>query len=166
MTRSSGSSPAREPRFTADHMVLRLGRYLRLLGYDVFHDPRLRTHELILISNREDRIFLSRNRRLAEQYPSPHRLLLLPEEDPVAQFRYVVNRLSLDARQAFSRCAVCNHELRPADRSEAAGRVPADVLEKADTLRYCPGCGRFYWEGTHVRNTRRRLGIDGERVRC
>ncbi len=148
------------PQFTADHMVIRLGRYLRLAGYDVFWNRRLRTHELIALSNRDGRIFLTRNRRLSQEYPRPHHLLYVAPEHPVEQFRFVVRQLRLTTEYAFSRCVWCNLPLEAApDPEQLRDRVPADVLDRKLPLQICPGCGRVYWKGSHVKNTVRRLGL-------
>ena len=37
-----------ETRFMVDHMLIKLGKYLRILGYDAAWDDGVRTHELIL----------------------------------------------------------------------------------------------------------------------
>ncbi|HIE10928.1 MAG TPA: hypothetical protein EYP62_04885 [Kiritimatiellae bacterium] len=171
-----GFSAFSAPRFTVDHMVIRLGRYLRLAGYDVFWSRKFRTHELITISNRDDRIFLTRNRHLSDEYPEPRHWLYVVPEHPVEQFRFVVGKLELGLEGAFSRCVLCNLPLAPVtDPEQQLDRVPVDVLNRRLPLRKCPGCGRVYWKGSHVHNTVRRLGLplpddragnqDGE-VRC
>jgi uncharacterized protein with PIN domain len=37
---------------------------------------------------------------------------------------------------------------------EARGEVPGRVLRTVRSLRYCPMCGKWYWEGSHVARLR------------
>jgi uncharacterized protein with PIN domain len=37
---------------------------------------------------------------------------------------------------------------------EARGEVPGRVLRMAAPLRFCPNCGKWYWEGSHVARLR------------
>ena len=67
-------------RFVVDHMLVKLGKYLRILGYDAAWDPAVRTHELIQRANVEGRIFLTRNGRLPEQYPRPDRVMTIRQQ--------------------------------------------------------------------------------------
>ena len=34
-------------------------------------------------------------------------------------------------------------------REAVIDRVPEKVQDLYERFRYCPGCGRIYWEGTH-----------------
>lgn len=148
-------------RFAVDQMVVKLGKYLRILGYDAVWDQQSRTHELILRANREGRILLSRNRRLAEQYPPVARVQVITSTDPVEQLAEVVRRHALDVRTGlFSRCIRCNVPLDPvADKAEAAGRVHPNVLRRYERFYRCPSCGTVFWKGSHVQNTCRKLGL-------
>jgi uncharacterized protein with PIN domain len=54
----------------------------------------------------------------------------------------------------FSRCAECNTALERRHAVEAQGEVPARARRASAFLHYCPGCGKWYWEGTHVQRIR------------
>ncbi|MFH0753344.1 MAG: Mut7-C RNAse domain-containing protein, partial [Candidatus Omnitrophota bacterium] len=79
-------------RFMVDHMLIKLGKYLRILGYDAAWDKEMRTHELIVRANLEKRVFLTRNTRLPHQYPAVKKVMLLVSTDPVEQLTEVVNQ--------------------------------------------------------------------------
>lgn len=145
-----------------DHMVRKLGKYLRILGYDADWDPRLRTHELIEKANREHRIFLTRNRRLPHNYPLPERTVLLQSTDPVRQFEQVIETCRLDSRgRLFSRCIRCNVALEPVpDKTTVRDRVHPNVYQRYNRFYTCPRCATVFWKGSHVRNTCRKLGIE------
>lgn len=150
-----------QPRFMLDHMVIKLGRYLRVLGYDAVWDRSHRTHELIAAANRDGRWFLTRNARVANEYPRPLRWLHLREEDPVAQLRVVCERLELDTHSLlFSRCIRCNVPLETVEDVDAIrDRVHPNVLRRYARFYHCPSCGTVFWKGSHVRNTCRKLGL-------
>ena len=149
-------------RFMADHMLIKLGKYLRIVGYDAEWDSRLSTHELISRANRERRVFLTRNTRLPHQYPAPGRCVVLDSEDPLTQLRQVTARFDLDVLSGlFSRCIRCNVVLEPVgDKAAIRERVHSNVYARYDRFLTCPQCGTVFWHGSHVRNTCRKLGLD------
>ncbi len=148
-------------RFLVDHMLIRLGKYLRIIGYDATWERSLRTHELIRRANMEQRIFLTRNARLEDQYPRPQQVLLVRSTDPVEQFRQVVSEMGLDPHRAlFSKCIRCNIYLENvAVKAEICERVHPNVYRQYTAFYRCPSCGTVFWKGSHVRNTCRKLGL-------
>jgi len=151
-----------EVRFSIDHMLIKLGKYLRILGYDATWNLRLQTHALILEANRENRVFLTRNTRLPDEYPRPTRVLLLTHDEPVQQLAEVVDALNLDVQKGlFSRCIRCNVLLQQVeDREKVRPGVHPNVYERYETFYRCPLCGTVFWQGSHVRNTCRKLGLE------
>lgn len=151
-----------QPRFLVDHMLIKLGKYLRILGLDVAWHPGLRTHELIALANREDRIFLSRNTRLAAEYPPVLRHVPIHENDPVRQVEEVRRALGMETTPGlFTHCIRCNVELAAvADKESVRDRVHPHVFARYERFFTCPRCGTVFWKGSHVRNTCRKLGID------
>ncbi|MCE9615146.1 MAG: Mut7-C RNAse domain-containing protein [Lentisphaerae bacterium] len=162
----AGVEPERTGRgagtsFVVDHMVIKLGKYLRVLGYDAVWDSRLRTHELIQWANREGRVFVTRNGRLKDQYPAAQRVLQVVSSEPVAQLRAVQAAYHLDPRQALFTCCIrCNVPLVPVGDKEAVrGRVHPRVFARQSHFFSCPVCGTVFWRGSHVRNTCCKLGL-------
>ena len=153
-------SPA-APAFLLDHMVIRLGKYLRIVGYDAVWDLTVRTHDLIRRANDEGRVFVTRNARLPYQYPQPDRLIRVVSTDPVEQFRQVVAEARLDPlSRLFVRCIRCNVDLAPVtDAGALPGRVHPNVLARHNRFTVCPACGTIFWFGSHVANTCRKLGL-------
>lgn len=142
-------------------MLIKLGKYLRILGYDAEWDLVLRTHELIGRANAEGRIFVTRNSRLTHQYPAPRKLIVLAEADPVQQLQALVSELSLDtAGGLFSKCIRCNVLLdEVTDKNRIRDAVHPNVYARYDRFYTCPKCGTVFWRGSHVRNTCRKLGL-------
>jgi uncharacterized protein with PIN domain len=154
-------SDSDQDRFAVDHMLVRLGKYLRVAGFDAVWEPGMRTQDFIVKANSEGRMFLTANQRIRDEYPPVDRLLLLEVKDPADQFRDVMNRLELDpTRRLFSRCIRCNVDLEPvADKEAIRDRVHPNVYASRDRYFTCPRCGTVFWHGSHVRNTCRKLGL-------
>jgi uncharacterized protein with PIN domain len=155
---------APELSFMIDHMLIGLGKYLRILGYDAAWDSSVRTHELIHRANADGRIFVTRNTKLPDQYPAPNRLVTVAATDPVEQLEALVAELGLDDKSyLFSRCIRCNVELREIeDRKTVEPRVHPNVCARYEKFYSCPSCDTVFWKGTHVTNTLRKLGRGGE----
>jgi uncharacterized protein len=138
-------------------MLVRLARWLRVLGFDCELRPELDDHALVEIATTEDRILLTRDRHLVEHL-RPVQHLLIPQDRPLHQLRHVIERLALPAPQPdalFTRCLVCNTSLvlaPPEHTTPGAHAHPA-----APPLRRCPGCERIYWAGSHTRRMRAAL---------
>jgi uncharacterized protein with PIN domain len=142
-------------------MAVKLGKYLRCLGYDAAWSPGEPTRLLAQRAAREGRILLTRNTRVGVEFEAPCAWLQLASEDPVEQMAQVREALDLDVESGlFSRCIRCNVELATlADREAVRGRVHAGVFERYRTFFACPGCGTLFWKGSHVANTCRKLGL-------
>ncbi len=140
-------------------MLIKLGRNLRITGYDTLWNTNLRTHELILKSNAENRIFLSRNTMLCEQYPAAERYFIVESQQPLEQLGEVVGEYGLDiSSYLFSRCVDCNVDLvRVPAKEDIRARVHPNVYGRYDEFFVCPVCGKVFWKGSHVQNTAARL---------
>jgi hypothetical protein len=152
-----GPLVAGEPRFLADAMLGRLARWLRILGFDTAYRDDWVDAELARRAFEEERVVLTRDRRLPDQWRLP-RALVLASEAPADQLREIARAFPrVTGARAFTRCSRCNALLEPATRESVAERVPARVLREQTAFRRCPGCGRVYWEGSHVARMRRAL---------
>jgi uncharacterized protein with PIN domain len=148
--RLTAPDPASSPRFFADAMLGRLARWLRILGYDTSYEAHVEDAALVRRAIQEERVILTRDRALPENFRVPA-LVLVEAERPAEQLRELVTRFGLDTEgRLFTRCSRCNAGLESVPRSQIAGRVPARVLRDHDRFKHCPGCGRVYWEGSHV----------------
>lgn len=141
-------------------MAVRLGKYLRCLGYDAAWDPGAGTRELARRAAEEGRVLLTRNTR-EDAFRPPPRWLRLESEDPVEQLREVEAELSIDTRsRLFTRCIRCNVELEEVEREAVIDQVPDSVRERRRRFWTCPRCRTLFWWGTHVTRTCRKLGIE------
>ncbi|HTF87275.1 MAG TPA: Mut7-C RNAse domain-containing protein, partial [Planctomycetota bacterium] len=82
------SLPTELPRFEIDRMLIKLGRYLRCLGYDA-RWSEVSTREALRAADKEGRVLLTRNTRLGLEMPFPARYLILVDDDAVRQLARV-----------------------------------------------------------------------------
>ena len=147
--------PAGGDRFLADAMLGRLARWLRILGFDTAYEAHIADAEVVGRAVREDRVILTRDRKLPDEWRVSG-VYLVEAERPPEQLREVARRFRLGDRvRIFTRCSRCNTPLRPATEDEARLHVPARILEAGQRLTHCPVCRRFYWSGSHVERMRR-----------
>jgi len=149
------------PRFVADTMLGRLARWLRILGCDVLYGANFSGRGLLSAARREQRVVLTRDRRLARRADMPP-FLLVEGDGFREQLRQVVEAFRIEAGEAlFERCVECNGVLEAMAREAVAGRVPEFVLATQRSFRRCSRCGHVYWDGTHVARVRRELEVLG-----
>lgn len=149
---------AADMRFLCDEMLMGLGRWLRIAGFDTAIAERgRRDRELVEQARAEERILLTRDRRLVEIRGASDRTLVLASEGIDAWASELVRCLSLDwNHDPLSRCARCNTLLEPADDG-LLHTLPPRIRGIGSPVNVCPSCGRLYWEGSHVHRIRRRL---------
>lgn len=147
--KSKESTSNAEVKFAADRMLGRLARWLRVIGQDVIYGPHLSGRGLIRAARADDRLILTRDRRLKQKQPPPY--LLIESDRCREQLRQVVRDcgLAIAEEKLFSRCLECNTVLQPKPKETVAGLVPPYVLSTQERFFSCPTCRRIYWRATH-----------------
>ena len=146
-----------DARFIADAMLGKLVKWLRVMGIDVLYDPSLAAVQLLHCAEREGRVLLTRNRRLASRR-GPARRFFVESDYYHEQVRQVVQAFALEGRmRVFSRCIRCNTSLQTVVSQLVVGKVPSYVSATQLTFKQCGTCDRFYWSGTHRDNMLRQL---------
>ena len=150
-----------ELRFLVDENAARIVRWLRLLGYDTSYLPGMTDAALVACARAERRVLLTRDRGIMARRDIAGGqvcTVLLSSDHTWRQLEQVVHTFNLDpARAPFSRCAACNGVLERVSPDEASAHVPPFVAATQTQFTRCPGCGRFYWRGTHWQRVRARL---------
>jgi uncharacterized protein with PIN domain len=143
-------------RFLCDEMLLRLARLLRAAGYDTYlASDGQGDAEILEIARRENRVLVTRDKRLAVQ--AHPRAVVVEGRGAYAEAEHMARVLPIDWTLApFSRCLVDNTPLRDAAPDEVA-RMPVESQERPGPFRACPSCGRLYWPGSHVKRLGERL---------
>lgn len=138
-----------EPRFILDNHLGRLASNLRLLGFDCLYRNDYQDEELAEAVEGEERILLTRDRRLLMRKAVVYGYCLRSLE-PIEQLSEVVMRFELAKRIApFHRCPRCNHPLEPVDKEAVLDRLEPLTKLYFDEFQICPACRQIYWKGSH-----------------
>ncbi len=143
-------------RFIADAMLGRLAKRLRLLGYDTAYERDITDAALLARALKEGRTVLTRDTRFAARKALSHgRAFLVASDDPASQLKEVLEHFSLEPpsgkKRFIGRCSVCNGALdKVKDKGLVRDLVPEHVFLNKREFYMCAGCGRVYWEGSHV----------------
>ena len=141
--------PLRRTRLVLDCHLGRLAAYLRMLGLDTLYRNDYDDSTLADISDREQRILLTCDRKLLMRNQVT-RGYLVRSRKPRAQLQEVIQRLDLARNfQPFTRCMVCNQLLQPVEKSRIIDTLPPHVRAYQDHFWQCQGCRKVYWKGTH-----------------
>lgn len=138
-----------EPRFLLDCHLGRLTAHLRMLGFDCLYQNDYDDAKMTEIVQREERILLTRDRRLLMRKVIQQGYCLR-SLDPLEQLTEVVHRFELTARtQPFHRCLRCNHPLELVDKATILDRLEPLTKKYFDEFHICPDCLQIYWKGSH-----------------
>ena len=146
--------PLRRLRFVADAHLGGLARMLRMLGFDTLYSNSYQDEEIRVITVRESRVVLTRDRELLKCSEITHGCYVHALR-PMDQWKGVVERLQLqrDARP-FTLCLHCNEPLRQIDKQSVVSMLPENVAKHYDRFCTCPACKRIFWEGSHWKRMR------------
>jgi len=138
-----------EPRFLLDCHLGRLTAHLRMLGFDCLYQNDYEDSTMAEIVQREERILLTRDRRLLMRKVILHGYCLR-SLNSLEQLSEVIRRFDLmDKIQPFHRCLHCNHPLKAVDKDTILDRLEPLTKQYFDKFHICPACGQIYWKGSH-----------------
>jgi hypothetical protein len=138
-----------EPRFLLDNHLGRLAAYLRMLGFDCLYRNDYSDDELARVLQSEERILLSRDRRLLMRKVVTHGYC--PRSlDSLEQLTEVIERFDLTKQIIpFHRCLRCNHPLEQISKEAVLDRLEPLTKYYFDEFKICPACKQIYWKGSH-----------------
>jgi uncharacterized protein with PIN domain len=143
------------PRFLLDGHLGRLTAYLRMLGFDCLYHNDYDDDQLAETAQREERILLSRDRRLLMRTAVTY-AYCLRSLDSLEQVNEVIQRFDLTSRLApFHRCLRCNHPLEHVAKEVVLDRLEPLTKLYFDDFQICPACGQIYWKGSHFERMQR-----------
>jgi hypothetical protein len=138
-----------DARFILDNHLGKLARYLRMLGLDCLYDPSLQDIELAEISHQDQRILLTRDRRLLMR-KIIYSGYFVRAKQPQQQATEIIQRFSLsDKIHPFLRCIRCNHLLRPVEKETVLERLQPKTRLYYNKFHICSHCNQIYWQGSH-----------------
>ena len=139
---------AKEVKFAADRMLGKLAKWLRIMGQNVIYGQHLSGYGLIHAARLENRLILTRDRKLRRQQPPD--LLFIESDHYREQLRQVIRACRLNPLdKAFTRCLECNIVLEARSKPSVEKIVPPYVLATQENFSWCPKCQRVYWPATH-----------------
>ncbi len=151
------SLPLEAPRFLVDVNVERLGRLLRLAGFDTAPSRDEPDRRLADRAVREGRIVLTRDRLLLMRGVLMWGRLVRAHR-PWDQLEEVVRFFGLvRAMKPFSRCPVCNMVLEDVSADQVWHLLEPLTQRYYRHFRRCPACGKVYWAGSHHARAMSRL---------
>jgi len=139
--------PAESPQkrsFLADLMLLRLARWLRLLGQDVANPESGSDKALLGQAKGENRILITRDKRLFSSCSAAEVEGILIRSSRIGEQILEMAEKGIALRMDPQRCTLCNSPLKEAEGREGE-------------IWICPNCQRLYWRGGHWKNMEKML---------
>jgi uncharacterized protein len=139
---------AKEIKFAADRMLGKLAKWLRVMGQDVIYGEHLSGSGLIHAARVENRLILTRDRRLKKKQPPD--FLFIESDQYREQIRQVIQACHFQPlAHPFTRCLECNFVLEPRSKAFVENMVPSYVFSTQENFSWCPKCRRVFWPATH-----------------
>ncbi len=145
-------------KFLADENVGKLGRWLRILGYDAAYYALASDAEIAARALKEGRIILTRDSDFLDK-KMVERCVHLQSVDTAEQLKQVIRELKLTPAEdkMFSRCVKCNVPVEQVEKIEIRSKVPPYVYQTQELFYQCPDCEKIFWKGTHVENAKSKM---------
>ena len=129
-------------------MLGRLAKWLRIIGQDVIYGRHLTGYGLIRAARAENRLILTRDRRLKQKQPPL--FLFIDSNHYREQLRQVIRECGLEpGKNLLARCSECNALLQARAKATVETLVPPYVFSTQEKFSWCPTCRRVYWPATH-----------------
>jgi len=146
----------RHPRFVLDVNLGKLAKRMRLLGFDSLYRNDYSDAEVANIALDEQRIVLTRDRRLLYSKQISHGYWVRAV-NVNCQVDEVLRRFDLyGSVQPFARCLVCNGVLTSVAKADILDRLEPKTRLYYQKFYRCNDCQKIYWEGSHLEDMRRR----------
>ena len=143
--------PLRRNKFIADIHLGNIVKYMRVLGLDVYYDTSISSREMIEISHIENRIILTRSKKLFKFKDVTHGIFIRPGT-PKEQIGRIIAYLDIECDlKPFSRCLECNSPLKSVPKENVLDRIPLKTRAICDEYVLCQTCDKIFWKGTHFR---------------
>lgn len=145
------------PRFVLDVNLGKLAKWLRFLGFDSLYRNDYSDPELVTIAAGEQRIVLTRDRRLLFAKAIEHGYWVRAVH-PEKQLAEVLQHFDFyQAIRLFARCAICNGQLQPVAKAEVFDQLAPKTKLYYQQFHRCTDCRQIYWQGSHIDKLRLRL---------
>lgn len=153
--------PLMDIRFIADANVIKLGRLLILLGFDVACYPSYPDKVIADIAGTENRIVLTRDTDLLKRNKIVFARRIradLPYDQLVETIRFFGLEKLISF---FSRCTACNIKLETVAKKEVVHLLEPKTKRYFHTFFQCPQCKNIFWKGSHYDNIIQKISSIG-----
>lgn len=139
-------------KFVVTKELGRLGKWLRILGFDVLYYQKENLMSLLVEAIRDNRVIITRCKKFKNL--SGKQVVVLEENEIKKQLQEVIDKLNMhiDKDKMFIRCIICNELLKDVDKEKIKDKVPIYVYKTQREFKMCEKCKRVYWQGTHWGN--------------
>ena len=148
-------------RFLADVNVIKLGRLLIIMGFDVSYSSSLSDHEIADISETETRIILTRDTELLKR----KKIIFakrIKANYPYEQLVETIHFFGLEKQISFfSRCTKCNNKLVGVSKEKVIHLLEPKTKKFFDIFFQCPQCNNVFWKGSHFDNIKKKISSIG-----
>ena len=151
-------------------MFGKLGRFLRLLGFDTeIANSDLKDSQIFEIALKTSRILMTRDKKfyetaqsqLKKRNLSPNMALFIPFQEIVEELVEIFSILGIDPELFIwkegedipfqSRCSKCNYEIISVKKETVINQIPLKSATNFKKFWQCTNdsCGKIYWIGRH-----------------
>lgn len=145
-------------------MLGKLGRFLRILGFDtLIASPKLSDNEIMQRGLDEQRIVVTKDKEFFERLlKKTGNVVFITQSDLDQQLIHLFKELGIKTSQFdpekpksfIKRCSVCNSLVRQVDKSLIKGLVNDGTYRSYDMFWQCSSesCKNVFWIGSHWNN--------------
>ena len=148
-------------KFIVDVNVIRLGRLLILLGFDVIYSPSYSDHAIADIAVAQRRIVLTRDTDLLKRKKIVFAKRIRANL-PYDQLVETINFFGLENLISFfSRCTACNIKLITVAKKDVMHLLEPKTKRHFNAFFQCPCCKNIFWKGSHYDNILKKISSMG-----
>lgn len=153
--------PLKSIKFIADVNVIRLGRLMILLGFDVNYSSSYSDGEIADLAETESRIVLTRDTDLLKR----KKIIFAKRIKANLPYDQLIETLFFFGLEkiisCFSRCTKCNKTLVAVPKKEVIYLLEPKTKLYFNTFFQCPQCKNVFWKGSHYDNIQKKISSLG-----
>jgi uncharacterized protein with PIN domain len=130
--------------FLVDLMLMRLGRWLRLLGQDVANPEGISDDQLLARARKENRTIITRDKELFQVCRGADVPCILIRSSKISDQLMEMSTKGVLLQLDPKRCTLCNSLL-------------LEIESNSSRKWECPACKKLYWQGGHWEKMERML---------
>lgn len=148
-------------RFVSDVNVMKLGRLLIMLGFDVKISDSFSDKTIAQIADEEKRVVLTRDTDLLKRKKIVF-ARRLRSHNPYDQLYETMHFFGITGPfNFFSRCSRCNTRLERIEKEKIIHRLAPKTKKYYNKFYICPDCMRIFWKGSHHDSMKQRFEKKG-----